>query len=291
MKHSCSQTNFFSRSMSQDILKSPPITNNTRSFFIKNRDINQNNNQFKHVFSSNCTKKFKSIFPREYDPVPKSLSSLKIRSFLKKDDLLNLPFIKRNKPVKVKSFNMETHNLHKEIVKSLSEKKRNRNELNDQINLNQSYESSIEEGNEIVENKNILEESSIRQSNIKALDLLNQFGFNQVYKDVLKFNNLPKESIIDEVYSTLHQKNTDRNIIVKKFKSSINNQDENNYKHEIKRFYFEEKIDPHIIIKNHHSWREVNINFSFPYFLKDQNLLFKIMEQNSEKLKKYNKLK
>jgi len=123
------------------------------------------------------------------------------------------------------------------------------------------------------------------------LDLLNQFGFNQVYKDVVKFTNLPKESIVDDVYSTLQVKNADRNIIVKKIKSSINNQDENSNKHEIKRFYFEEKIDPQTIIKNHHSWREVNINFSFPYFLKDQNLLFKIMEQNSEKLKKYNKLK
>jgi len=277
--------------MSQDVLKSPPITNTTRSFFNINRDVNKNTNQIKHVFSTNCTKKFKSIFPKEYDLAPKSLSSLKIRTFVKKDDLLNLPFIKRNKPVKVKSFHMETHNLHKEIFKSLSEKKRNRNELKDQINLYQSSESSKEEGNENVENKNILEESSIRQTNVKALDLLNQFGFNQVYKDVVKFTNLPKESIVDDVYSTLQVKNADRNIIVKKIKSSINNQDENSNKHEIKRFYFEEKIDPQTIIKNHHSWREVNINFSFPYFLKDQNLLFKIMEQNSEKLKKYNKLK
>lgn len=312
MKSSSSQTNFFSRSLSKDVLKSPPITNNTKSFFIKKRNIIQNKGQFEHQLSrnstkklkifypreiehqlsSNSSKKLKSFFPREIDSNHKSLSTIKIKSSLKKENHFNLPIIKRIKPVIVKSFNIETHNLHKEITKSLSEKKAQRSEINDLINLDKYSEGSKEEeGYENVENNNILEESLIRQNKNNALELLNQFGLNQVYKDVVKFTNLPKESIIDEVYSTLQQKNTERNFNLKKTNSTIFNKDENCNLQEMKRFYFEEKIDPQIIMKNHRSWREVNINFSFPYFLKDQNLLFKIMEQNSENLRKYNKLK
>lgn len=288
MKASHSQKSFFLRSFSRDGKKN--ISTNLTVY----SDLNKCN--------SKDTKMIKNTKIKEYDKNIKFCSDLinynQLSKTKTKVSLHNLPTISKYKPLKVRNFSLVNLNIQNEIIKTVCQ----RNLSGKEIMINNEDESSSdskrsmnpEENNSVLLSK---KNSSKKGLNLKSLEILNQNGLNTLYKDLINYSNYSKESLIDSIYIKLCSKNIQNNQLLNSLHKDLKTKKEDNPKRQ--NLFFknsspninriqqvkDERIELHHFMKNQDSWREINSNISFPYFIQDPDLLVKIMDQNAENLK------